>query len=817
MMCVARWSVWLAALVIAGVESGALAEAPSAEQIEFFETNVRPLLVQHCFECHGDGEEAESGLRLNSRAAILAGGDSGPAAVEGNLDGSLLIEAVRYRGIEMPPQGKLPAEDIKKLERWVEMGLPWPEEEAAPVAAGPKDEFTITDEQRAFWSFQPPVKQTAPAVRQAEWLRGAVDQFLLAKLEANGLQPSPAADKRTLLRRATFDLIGLPPTPEETRAFLADESLEAFEKVVDRLLACRQYGERWGRHWLDVVRYADTAGDVSDYPVPQAYRYRDYVVDAFNNDKPYDEFLREQLAGDIMAKETAEQSKDRFAELTTATGYLAVTRRFGYNRHHQHHLTIADTIDTVGKSLLGLSVGCARCHDHKFDPISAADYYALYGIFASTTYPFPGAEEQTRPLDFVSLLPADETQALLREQQTRLEQLDAQLKTLFEQHATATEKLAAAGGESPELKKELERIAAEQTPLQAERNEAAKTPYPTAYGVAEGTPQDAPIHRRGEPERLGPVVPRRFLEILGGAKVPTEIGESGRRQLAEWIVAPSNPLTARVMVNRIWQHHFGSGLVRTPSDFGIRGEAPTHPELLDYLAVDFMDNGWSIKRLHKQLVLSSAYQMASADRPEARRIDPENKLWWRMSPRRLDAESIRDALLVISGQLDASRGEAHSFPPVETWAFNVHHPFKEIYPSNRRSIYLMTQRIQKHPFLGLFDGADPGVTTDVRMLTTTPSQALFAMNDPFMHEQSLHFAKRLQSIDGDDAGRLATAFELAYCRLSSDREVQEALAFIGRYEESLARLNVPESDRRVGAWAAYLRTVLESNEFFYID
>ena len=811
----ARWFAWWMIALTGIAMRPACGAEPTAEQVEFFETSVRPLLVEHCYECHGPGDDVESGLRLTSRAAVLAGGDSGPAAVVAKLEESLLIEAVRYQGLEMPPQGKLPEEEIKKLERWIEMGLPWPDDGApADAASSDKEGFRISDEQRAFWSFQPPRRTPPPTVRDVSWPRGDVDRFVLAKLESYDLQPSPPADKRTLLRRVTFDLIGLPPTPEETRDFLADESPGAFEAVVDRLLGCRQYGERWGRHWLDVVRYADTAGDVSDYPVPQAYRYRDYVIDAFNSDKPYDEFLREQLAGDILAKEAP---KERFAELTAATGYLAVTRRFGYNRTHQHHLTISDTIDTVGKSLLGLSIGCARCHDHKFDPISAADYYALYGIFASTTYPFPGAEEQTRPADFVSLLPPAETQALVAEQQRRLEPLDAKLKNLAERHAALTAKLAAAGGKGAEVTQQLEGVAAEQATLQAERNEAAKTPYPTAYGVAEGTPQNAAVQFRGDPERSGAEVPRRFLEILGGSAVPADSAESGRRQLAEWIASRDNPLTARVIVNRVWQHHFGSGLVKSPSDFGVRGEAPTHPELLDHLAVEFMDDGWSIKRLHKRLLLSSAYQMASTDQPEARRVDPNNAMLWRVSPRRLDAECIRDTLLALGGQLDLSKGEAHPFPPTETWAFNVHHPFKEEYPSNRRSVYLMTQRIQKHPFLGLFDGADPGVTTDRRMITTTPSQALFVMNDPFMHEQSMNFAKRLQSMAGDDTERLAAAFELAYCRPPSVGEIDEASAFISRYAESLAKVNVPEADRMGQAWAAYLRTVLGSNEFFYVD
>ncbi len=792
-----------------------MASPPTAEQAEFFENEIRPLLSQHCYECHGDEKQPQSGLRLTSRDAVLTGGDSGPAAVPGKVEESLLIKAVRYRELEMPPQGKLPAEAIAKFERWVAMGLPWPDEPTSTArASNERSEFKITAEQRAFWSFQPIAKYSTPAVTNIGWPQGDIDRFVLAKLESRGLTPSPAADKRTLLRRITFDLIGLPPTPDETTAFLADNSSTAFEKVVDRLLASRQYGERWGRHWLDVVRYADTAGDVSDYPVPQAYLYRDYVIDAFNSDKPYDQFVCEQLAGDLLAKDSP---REQYAELTTATGYIAITRRFGYNRVHQHHLTISDTIDTFGKSLLGLSFGCARCHDHKFDPISASDYYALYGIFDSTVYPFPGAEEQNRPQDFAPLVPPREAQSLLALRDAQLAELDAKIKTSAEQfHALQIKAAANLGDLSLPIR--VAQAVAELTGVQGRRNElAAKPVFPTAYAVFEGKPHNSVVQRRGDPERPGAEVPRRFPEILGGQPVPSGSAESGRRQLAEWIVNPSNPLTARVIVNRIWQHHFGRGLVRTPNDFGFRGSPPTHPELLDYLASQFVEEGWSIKRLHKQIVLSNSYQMASADRPDARLIDPNNDCFWRMEPRRLDAECIRDTVLFVSRELDLTRGPAHPFPATNTWAFNVHHPFKTVYDTNRRSVYLMTQRLQKHPFLGLFDGADPGATTDVRLVTTTPSQALFIMNDPFIHDQSAKFAQRLIRMNTDEIVQLNAAFEAALGRPATPDEIEAARLFEDRYIKELAKTNAPESERPAIALAAYLRTLLGSNEFMFID
>ncbi len=816
----------------------ASADTPRAEDIEFFENEIRPLLARNCLECHGEIEKPGGGVRLDSRAAILRGGESGSVVTPGKPDESLLIDAIRYRSVEMPPKGKLPDEQIAKLARWVEMGLPWPDGDEKTEPAPRGKPFEITDAQRQFWSLQPIVAPLPPPVSDAAWPLNDMDRFILARLEARQLAPNPPADKRTLLRRVTFDLTGLPPTPAEIDAFLTDESPDALARVVDRLLSSKQYGERWGRHWLDVVRYADTAGDVADYPVPQAYRYRNYVIDALNRDKPYDVFVREQVAGDILAQTAP---REQFAELTTATGYVAVTKRFGYDRHRDMHLVIGDTLDTLGKSILGLSIGCARCHDHKFDPISSADYYALYGIFASTVYPFPGAEEAQRPVDFVPLLPAAEAAPLLAahatavaEAATEVARLQAELERLTAQIAQlkkpAVEPQApSTPGAEPiaaeERARQIEdlnlRLVQMQQSLAAARASheqlSAEVPLETAYAVAEGRPQNSPIHLRGEPTRPGPEQPRRFLEILGGEPVSPDTTGSGRLQLADWLVSPSNPLTARVMVNRIWQHHFGKGLVSTPSDFGLRGRAPTHPELLDYLAFRFMDGGWSIKKMHKMIVLSRAYQMSSADRDDGLAADPQNDLLWRMDGQRLDAECIRDAILAISGQLDPATGGAHPFPPVHTWHFTVHGPFKASYPTNKRSVYLMTQRIQKDPFLALFDGADPSASTGQRTLTTTPSQALFMMNDPFVHEQSLAFAGRLMSLAGDDATRIQHAFELAYGRLPTSEETQGAIAFLAGYRTRSASLDLPESEQVLHAWAGYLRVLLASSEFLFVD
>ncbi len=724
------------------VSDSASAATPSAEQFASFEKEVRPLLIEKCVRCHGPKKQ-ESGLRLDSRDALLRGGESGPALVPGQPDKSLLLQAVRHQGdLQMPPNGKLKDVEIAALTRWIQTGAAWPKDSTAINTRGGE----ITAEERRFWSLQPVRLPAIPSCRSPiPEPRSPIDAFILARLEGRGLKPVPAADRRTLLRRATFDLIGLPPTLGEIDAFLKDDSPDAFARCVDRLLASPAYGERWGRHWLDVVRYADTAGETADYPVPEAYRYRNYILDAFNRDRPYDEFIREQLAGDLLAKSGP---PEKAAERIVATGYIALSRRFGFDPQNYHHLTIQDTIDNLGQAVLGLSLGCARCHHHKFDPVSMSDYYALYGIFASTRYAFPGSEEKNRPRDFVPL---------------------------------------AAGSKD------------------------------MAYAVIDDKPLNARIHKRGEPRTPGDEVPRRFLEIMGGDALPKGTTGSGRLQLAQWLTRPENPLTARVMVNRIWQWHFGSGLVATENDFGARGKPPTHPELLDYLAARFVESGWSVKAMHRLIMLSSTYQRGSGADGPTMSVDPESELLWRFPRRRLDAEAIRDAMLHLGGNLDRSRGGAHPFPPAGQWGFTQHNPFSAVYETNRRSVYLMSQRLRRHPFLALFDGADTNASTPKRTTTTVPTQALFLMNDPFVHTQSEGMARRLLASAGTEEARLRLAYRLAYGREPNAGETQRAEEFLLRYRKALQAAGVPASQHEVMTWAAHARSLLASNEFLFVD
>jgi hypothetical protein len=656
-----------------------------------------------------------------------------------------------------------------------------------------------------WWAFQAPKEQAVPEVKRKDWPRSPVDAFVLAKLEEKNLSPAPPADKRTLIRRATFDLTGLPPTPGEIRAFLADDSADAFAKVVDRLLASPAYGERWGRHWLDVVRYADTAGDGADYPVREAYKYRDYVIRSFNADKPYDVFLREQVAGDILAGKGG-LSPEAYAEHVVATGFIAVGKRFGYRPNEAfRHLDIADTIEVLGRSVLGLSVGCARCHDHKYDPVSMADYYALYGIFDSSAYTFPGGEEHQKPDGLVPLVPSERREAMETQWKEKLAALDAQIKAAAEDKSEKTPEAKKAGAELKRRRDDL----------------AANPPYDVAYAVVEGAKAgNARVQQRGERSRLGDEVPRGFLKVLGGQRLPADCKGSGRLELAGWLTDKSNPLTARVMVNRIWQHHFGRGIVKTASDFGTRGAAPTHPELLDWLALKFMENGWSIKSMHRLIMLSTAYQQSAIRNPQSAMpdgTDPDNALLSRFPRRRLDAESIRDAMLFASGTLDTSRAGPHPFPPVSQWRYTIHNPFYAVYESNRRSVYLMVQRQKRHPFLSLFDAADPNVSTEERSTTVTPAQSLYLMNDPFVHEKSAALAARLMKEATEDGERVKLAYELTAAREPDADEFVRAGMFLGRYREKLGSLGKTADEQQQGAWSAFSRVLLTSNGFLFVD
>jgi uncharacterized protein DUF1553/uncharacterized protein DUF1549/cytochrome c len=888
-------------------QTAAQPQEPSREGLEFFEKKIRPALAENCYACHSEkSKKPRGGLQLDSIEAMLKGGASGqPAIVPGDPEKSLLIKAIRHTDakLQMPMGGKLPDQVIKDFEAWVKMGAPAPRGSSTTAASNyPSYNF---DEARKFWSFQPLKDHQPPKVKNGAWVKSPIDRFILAKLEEKGLKPVADADKRSLIRRATFDLTGLPPAPEEVEAFLKDTSPNAFEKVVDRLLGSQAYGEKWGRHWLDVVRYADTAGDNSDYPVIAAYRYRNYVIESFNKDKAYDQFIREQIAGDILAKHGGLRAEDGASddaevpgakktsaveidksrqEKIIATGYLAISRRFG-SRNKEMNLTIDDTIDNLGKTFLGLSVSCARCHDHKFDPIPQRDYYALYGIFNSIRYSFPGAEIYPHPAEMVALVGGKEAENFYM-RQNELSEIDDAIERLkgergaaarnkkLKEEAAKAETPAAANKEAkpPEAKRDNEtgaeeknaarkndeslpadfdrdlannqkaqaskrmpdEVEAEWTRVHSRQSElhARYVNIPKAYAVIEAAPANARVHRKGDPKSLGDEVPRGFLTILspgGGRQVPKDHRGSGREFLADWIADAKNPLTARVMVNRIWAYHFGKGIVQTPNDLGARGRAPTHPELLDWLASRFIEGGWSIKKMHRSIMLSHAYRIGSGESApravasESRliaansAIDVNNDYLWRFNRRRLEAEEIRDSVLAVSGSLDRTMGGEHPFPPESTWRFSQHEQFFAVYDTNRRSVYVMQQRLKRHPFFEVFDGADSNATTDSRAQSVTPVQALFLMNSPFIHEQSERFAVRVGMAYDTLRERIDYAFRLAYGRAPRLDEIREAQNYLRRTRLELKAGGAPVDQMNQKSLASYLRVVMSSNEFLYVD
>ena len=1236
---------------------GRFTPAQADDNQDFFESKIRPVLIGKCLPCHCE-KKISSGLRVDTLENLLKGGESGPAIEPGKAEESLLIQAIRRNKdvSAMPPDKEkaLQADQVADFVTWVNKGATWAQSSAKLESA-------------RHWAFEPVRDVSIPEVHDKSWPKTSLDSFLLASQEAAGIRAVRQADKLTLIRRATFDLTGLPPTPREIEAFLQDSSPNAFEIVVERLLASPAYGERWGQHWLDLVRYADTAGETADYPVPLAYRYRNYVIDAFNKDKPYNEFLREQIAGDILAESAP---SERYAELATATGYIAISRRFGFDSENYHHLTIQDTIDNLGQGVLGLSIGCARCHDHKFDPISARDYYALYGIFESSRYAFPGSEQKQRVRTMLPLVPPAESLLKSRENGARIAAIKdylakqkqavppAVLRSLHDFDGDFELQAPAAGGsngvlvqpwlyqgqiavtnaaqspfknyfeggkvgasvpaqkgdyvikqaihptrsnqtgdflyvnldfrvqeskadggrrhkialgafgaastasifissrsislregetgvalkpntwynaqltlnwkgrkvsgvisddtetiplvehtfpgdapasievveftstgpnESPIAAIEFDNFGLQETPIQAastkpsvvvettnetdpaglnaklealigfdgdlesqtdaappskpwnagpnsvvklsteaqspfhnhfppgelgvrmpnraeydgfghafspikagtdrlfvgfdfrceskqaggdgswryylghgpgnsaavelffngerffrrsgnaidpvgpvvvgewyqvqlsldlkaktysgilasrqgkteftgelatgwdgaidhtfidsfghvqgvrpaldadnfvlgetplrpldapglevdakasvkRRNELATIrkqvaaidgraedlkrelsgrlidgPFAMTYGVVEGTPHNARVQLRGEQDQLGEEVPRGFVKVLGGEPLSSDARGSGRLELANWLTSPSNALTARVMVNRIWQHHFGRGLVKTPNDFGIRGLPPTHPELLDHLATLFVRSGWSIKAMHRLIMRSAAYQEGSVPSEAWSSIDTTD-LYVAFPRRRLSAEEIRDAILVVSGELDSSVAAQHPFPSPLSWGYTQHGPFAAVYDHDKRSIYLMRQRLKRHPYLALFDGGDPNTSTPDRLTTTVPTQALYFLNDPFVHAKSEKWAVRLIREAPDEPRRVEQAWRQALGRAPSEAEQTEAGDFLKAYRAELESLKLDNTEMR--SLAAYLRALIGGNEFLHVD
>ncbi|MCE9534742.1 MAG: DUF1553 domain-containing protein [Planctomycetes bacterium] len=869
--------------------------------LTFFETKIRPVLVEQCYQCHSATGKQLGGLSLDTKEAALKGGSKGPALVAGKPKESLLIQALRRQVAKCEPAGKASEAVVADFVKWIETGAADPRDGKKPAVE--QIDFTKA---RQFWSFQLPRKAELPKVQNAAWPKNAVDHFILARLEAEKLRPVAPAGKRELIRRATFDLTGLPPTPEDVEAFVKDNSADAFAKVIDRLLASKQYGERWSRHWLDVARYAeDQAHTFGNKPNTSAYRYRDWVIDAINDDMPYDRFVKLQMAADLMLTDDAERLKH-----LPALGFFGLGAQY-YKDNTEILKALSDElderVDTLSRGLLGLTVACARCHDHKFDPVPTLDYYSLAGVFnssklvdfplatAEATKKYEGdlklareAEEKVKAFfrtEKAAVAPEQAGQIALylkavrtiqerrqkepkwtaREQakadnlnaaalERWLKYLDGEpnipalaswrklpkqtesakstevvlaseacqqyaLAALADQKAGKADKDKAAllqtlfGDKglfflsddelkaklSAEKKQALAKMQETAVALRKDAPEKIETKFPIAHGIAEGTAGDMKVYLRGNYKNLGDVAPRRFLRVLSGDN-PTPFSKgSGRLELAESIASKANPLTARVIVNRVWAWHFGTGIVGTPSNFGSLGERPTHPELLDYLTTRFIESGWSIKTLHRDIMLSATYQLSSADDPQNLTVDADNRLHWRMSRQRLDIESWRDSLLFVSGKLDPTMGGQTTDLASAS--------------NKRRTVYGKVSRHELNGLLRLFDFPDANITSEKRTETTVPQQQLFVLNSPFVIEQAKALAARLQTESMDNSARVRRAYSLVFARPASDAELQLALQYLSTNDVDIddkGKATLTRLER-------FAQALLGSNELMYVD
>ncbi|MBC8243549.1 MAG: DUF1553 domain-containing protein [Verrucomicrobia bacterium] len=899
-------------------------------EFDFFEKEIRPLLYKHCYKCHStEAEKVEGGLLLDSRHGWVTGGDSGPAIVPGDVEGSLLLRAVSYENsdLQMPPKYKLAEHERAALGKWVEAG-----------AADPRDHQTEGKANsihlakgREFWAFRPVVDHAVPKLNptfgQAENL-GEIDRFILSRLTKEGIEPAGLAKPTVLLRRLVFDLTGLPPTPEQLDEFLADPSPEAYARLVDRLLATPQFGETWGRHWLDVARFAESSGGGRSLMFKDAWRFRDYVIDTVNRDKPFDQFIREQIAGDLLPAASREQRNEQIV----AAGFLALGPH-NYELQDKELLrmeVVDEQIETIGRAFLGMTLGCARCHDHKFDPVSIKDYYALAGIFRSTESLVPGnvsgwvaAKLEPKPeLKRAIQRHADETRqadTALKEARKKLREAEAlnnalglvvddlQAEKIGEWMRSTSNKPFFGDnyihdkGEDKGLKKviftaQLEEAGEyevrfgytagtnrareapvtvvhadgsttirlnqrEQPPINdnfktlgrfrfgagratvsisnantsdvviadavvflpvgdlnrdpaseerlvglrretsrlAKRVEALKKAAPTGSPLAmsvreQKNPADWHVHIRGEIRNKGPMVPRGFLQVAADGNPSIPDGQSGRLQLADWIASGDNPLTSRVMVNRIWHHLLGRGLVATPDNFGTTGDLPSHPELLDWLAMEFVKDGWSVKEMIRRVVHSRAYRRASTGASAGQAADPENRLLWRGNRRRLPAEAIRDTILSVSGQLDTRQGgyTIRKFSQYD-WGYE--------FDTVRRSVYVPMFRNTALELFEVFDAANPNVTTGRRTETTLPTQALFMMNSPFVIAQAKRAGERIAGMAASDAVRVRLAYRLALGRDPRPDEAALAVEFAGQ----------------AGAWPALAQSLFASIDFRTLD
>jgi hypothetical protein len=829
-----------AVLIAASIASPAADPPPkfSAEQVAFYERQVLPVLKANCLKCHGqDPKKLKGGLNLTSRERVLAGGDTGPAVDLQKPDASLLLRAISYQDEDhqMPPAGKLPAEQIAVLTKWVRDGLPW-----APGAGAAHEQKPASGPDRHYWAYQPVKRPTVPEVRDKGWVRTPIDAFILAKLEAKGLKPVGPAESAALCRRAYYDLTGLPPTPEQVDEFVNDHSPDAYERLIDKLLASPHYGEKWGRHWLDVVRFAETNGYERDGPKPFAWRYRDYVIRSFNADKPYDRFVREQIAGDELWPDDP--------DAVIATGYyrLGLWDDEPADPERALYDGFDDLVTTTGQGFLGMTLNCCRCHEHKGDLFPQADYYKMVAFFRDVR-PYSDTRDVRSKSNLTDITPPEKRrlyEADLKRREARIEELTAQMAAIEDEaikKMPAEDQRAAEGIDRPQVVAKVPRFLdaeqkAEYQKLKREREGLKKKPLPSqefalSVNHCYVNPPKTHVLIRGNPGANGKEVNPGFPEVFGlpdpaipapgpGAK------SSGRRTvLANWLASKDNPLTARVMVNRVWQYHFGRGIVPTPSDFGKLGEKPTHPELLDWLTAEFVEptkptdgRPWTLKRLHKLIMLSSTYQLSAKADANNLKADPANSLHWRFDMRRLTAEEVRDSMLAVAGNLNLKMFGPSVYPKLSPEVLagisftnkKEHWPDSPPEEANRRSVYVFVKRSLQVPILNAHDQADTDSPCPVRYTTTVPTQALGMLNGEFANAQATAFAARLAKECPDDlAKQVARAIRLTTGRAAAANEVAKDVAFVRAMKEQGL------DDR--AALTRYCLLVLNANEFVYLD
>ncbi len=839
-MSVVRPSAVALLVVLAASVAPAAEPTFTKDQVAFFDEKVAPLLKASCLKCHGDKpDKLSGGLDLRTRATAIKGGDTGPVAVPGKAKDSLLVQAVNHAkdGYEMPPGGdKLKPEQIAVLTKWVTDGFAYPADKLGTAAVeGPKKP-KFTDAQKAYWAYQPVKRPTVPFEPRPQGSGiHPIDAFLNAKLSAKQLAPSAPADKATLIRRAYYDLTGLPPTPEEIDAFVKDTDPKAWEKLIDKLLASPAYGEKWGRHWLDIVRFAETNGYERDNPKPYAWRYRDYVVKSFNDDKPYDRFVKEQVAGD-------ELPRTDNSEEAVATGFyrLGVWDDEPADPLQARFDGFDDIVTITGQAFLGMTLNCARCHDHKGDPIPQTDYYKLVAFFRDIRE-FSESRDPRSRFNLIDITPKAKREVYekeLIERQMKIEDLTKQMVAVEDEAIKtmpAEDQRASEGLDRPLVLKKLPKVFTDAQKkdhgrLTREIADLKRKPVPSqefALGVnlCDKTPPATFVNIRGSAHANGAEVTPGFPAILGlpDPVIPLAAkgaASSGRRTaLANWIASKDNPMTARVMANRLFLHHFGKGIVPTPNDFGKFGELPTNPELLDWLAAEFVDGGWTLKRMHKLMMTSAAYQRSSKADAANLKADPQNVLLWRFNSRRLGAEEVRDSILTASGKLNPKMGGPSVYPklPAEVLAGisypdkKAHWPDSPLDEQNRRSVYVFVKRSLQVPILINHDQADSDNSCPVRYTTTVPTQALGMLNGEFTNEQAVALAARLAKEFPDDvAKQVARGVRLTAGRAPTADEVAKDVAFI-------AALKAKHKLDDKKALAQYALLLLNTNEFVYLD